>query len=233
MRILVTVLAGVTGLAPLYAHAQGFNAQTFRPSNSTSGAFSQDAAHVLQRNDVDVGLTLDYAHNSLVLRDPDSGAILPGGGVLSNRLVGHLGAGVGVGGFVELRARLPVIPFENGNVSTLRAGEALNTATIGDLSLGAKAALYGKRGREGLQLALAADLDLPTGSAANFAGDDAFSFRPRLVVGFEQQGFFAALNGGYAVRRQRAIPVGRDPAALVGAGRGVFLPRLQWGGRCP
>ena len=59
MRILVPVLAGLTALAPLSARAQGFDAETFRPANSTSAAFSQEMAHVLRKGDVNAGLMLD------------------------------------------------------------------------------------------------------------------------------------------------------------------------------
>ena len=71
MRILGTVLLALVCLAPLRARAQGFDAVTFRPATSTSSAFSQEMAHVLGRGDINAGLTLDYARNPLVLRDPD------------------------------------------------------------------------------------------------------------------------------------------------------------------
>jgi hypothetical protein len=69
-------------------------------------------------------------------------------------------------------------------------------------------ALYGKPKDEGFKLALAADLSLPTGSASDFTGDNYVSFRPRLIAGFEQDGWTAAVNAGYAARRQRAIATG-------------------------
>ncbi len=59
-------------------------------------------------------MTLDYARNPLVLRDPTN-EIVAGGGVVANRLVGHLGGAYGIPGFLEVRASLPVVIVENGN----------------------------------------------------------------------------------------------------------------------
>src|SRR5262245_19576114 len=103
MRTQVTVLAGLACLAPLSARAQGFDAETFRAANSTSAAFSQEMPRVLRRVDFAGGLTLDYAHNPLVLRDPTTNEVVPNGGVVSDRLVGHLGAAFGFGGVFEAR----------------------------------------------------------------------------------------------------------------------------------
>jgi len=231
MRTLGLVLAGLLCLAPLPARAQGFDAETFRPASSTSAAFSQDAANVLGQGDVNAWLTLDYAHNPLVLRDPMTNAILPGGAVLANRLVGHLGGAYGLGHGIEVRAALPVVIVESGDVSGVGAG-SLGTTALGDLRLGAKASLLGQRGQEGFQLALAADLDLPTGSANDFAGDDGFSFRPRVIAGFEKNGWQGALDAGYAVRKKRAIAGGNltvDDQLLGGVELGyAVIPRSLW-----
>ena len=232
MRILGTVLLGLVCLAPLGARAQGFDAETFRPAGSTSSAFSQDLAHVLGRGDINGGLTLDYARNPLVLRDPMTNEILPGGGVVANRLVGHLGGAYGIADILELRASLPVVIVENGNLASVDAGASLGTTVIGDLRLGAKAALIGEPGREGFQLALAADLSLPTGSASDFAGDDSVSFRPRAIAGFDKRGFSGALNAGYAVRRKRVVEAGNltvNDQLLAGLALGyAVIPRSLW-----
>src|SRR5262245_19417870 len=191
MRIQVTVLAGLACLAPLLAHADGFDAENFRPANSTSAAFSQDMARVLGRGDYNAGLTLDYAHNPLVLRDPITNEIVANGGVVSDRLVGHLGAAFGFGDVLEARVGLPVVIVQDGNVANLRPG-SLGTTTLGDLRVGGKAMLYGKRGEDGFKLALAADLTLPTGSEDDFAGDDTVSFRPSVIAGVDQSDFSGA-----------------------------------------
>ena len=205
MRIQVTVLAGLACLAPLSARAQGFDAENFRAANSTSSAFSQDMARVLGRGDFNVGLTLDYAHNPLVLRDPMTNDVVANGGVVSDRLVGHLGAAFGFGDVLEARVGVPVVIVQDGNLSSLGGG-SLGTTTLGDLRVGGKAALYGKRGEDGFKLAIAADLTLPTGSEIDFAGDDTVSFRPRLIAGVDQGNFSGALSAGYAFRRE-SVPL--------------------------
>src|SRR5262252_1410440 len=231
MRIQVTVLAGLAWLVPLSVRAQGFDAENFRAANSTSAAFSQEMARVLGRGDFDVGLTLDYAHNPLVLRDPVTNDVVTNGGVVSDRLVGHLGAAFGFGDVLEARVGFPVVIVQNGNVSDLRSG-SLGTTTLGDLRVGGKAALYGKRGEDGFKLALAADLDVPTGSANNFAGDDMFSFRPRVIAGVDMRNFSGALTAGYAFRKERTVAAGNltvDDQLLAGLALGYAIkPTRLW-----
>jgi outer membrane protein OmpA-like peptidoglycan-associated protein len=220
MRILGTVLAVLAALVPLPARAQSFNAETLRPVISTSAGFSQDTAGVLGAGVLNAGLTLDYARNPLVVRDLVTNEVLPNGGVISNRLAGHVGAAFGLGGIVEARIHLPVVLFQDGNPGVLSPGSSLGTTTLGDLSVGAKASLVGRPGQDGFKLALAADVDLPTGSAANFAGDGGVSFRPRLIAGVELGRLQAALTAGYAVRPRQAVVAGdftMDDQVLGGA----------------
>jgi outer membrane protein OmpA-like peptidoglycan-associated protein len=232
MRILGTVLVTLAGLVSFEAEAQTFNAETFRPALSTSAGFSQDTANILGRGDFNAGLTLDYAHAPLVLRDLTTNEIIANGHVISDRLVGHVGAALGLGNILEARVRFPVVLFQDGNLGALRPGSTLGTTTVGDLSLGAKVALVGHPARDGFKLALAADLDLPTGSAANFAGDGAVSFRPRVIAGLGFGGVHLALSGGYAARRQRTVVEGdfkMDDQVLAGAVLSYALvPRQLW-----
>ena len=230
MRIQVTALAGLACLAPLSARAQGFDAENFRPATSTTAAFSQDMARVLPRGDFNVGLTLDYAHNPLVLRDPTTNEIVANGGVVSDRLVGHLGAAFGFGNVLEARIGFPVVIVQDGNVANLRSG-SLGTTTIGDLRVGGKAALFGARGQDGFKLAVAADLTLPTGSESDFAGDDTVSFRPRAIAGVDWQKFSGALTVGYAFRREQAVASGNltvDDQILGGLALGYAIRPNLW-----
>src|SRR6267378_4302349 len=107
MRLLASAIAGIAWVAPLCANAQGFDAQIFRPAGSTSGYFSQERAHVLGKNEINVGLALDYAHNPLVIRDRMTGEILADGGVIADRLAGHLVISYGLLGVLEARLAVP------------------------------------------------------------------------------------------------------------------------------
>jgi large repetitive protein len=219
-------------LVPLPAAAQGFNAETIRPGPSTSAGLSQETGRVLPAGDLNVGLTLGYAHNTLVVRDPATNAIIPNGALVANRVTGQLGAAFGVAGILEVRLRVPVVLYETGNLETLRPGSTLGTTVLGDVSVGAKAALVGRPNQDGFKLALLADVDLPTGSAANFAGDDAVSVRPRLVAGLDKDRLSVAVNGGYAVRPKRAVPTASftmDDQILGGLALAIaIVPRGFW-----
>jgi outer membrane protein OmpA-like peptidoglycan-associated protein len=198
--------AGLVLLCAAAAHAQGFDAQIHRPTASTSGYYSQESGKVLRAGDLNVGLTLDFAHNPLVLRDPDTGEIVTDGGVVASRLVSQLGAAVGLFGFLEARLRLPLILYQQGDLEQIRPAERLRTTTLGDMELLLKARLLGKPGEDGFQLALAAGVNFPTGSSSSFTGDGKVNLRPRLIIGFQRQRLSAAVNGGYNVRPDATIP---------------------------
>jgi outer membrane protein OmpA-like peptidoglycan-associated protein len=236
MRFIGTVvgvtLAAFLGSTASTAHAQSFNSETFRPAKSTTAAFSQDLTDVLGSGQVNAGLVLDYAHAPLVLRDPSTNQVLPGGQVISTRLVGHLVAAIGLADVLELGVRVPIVLFEDGNLALLRPGSSLATTALGDLSLGAKVALLGRPGRDGVGLALAGDVDLPTGSTNDFGSDGAVSVRPRLIAGLKHGGVQLAVNAGYAARRRRVVASGdfvMDDQALAGvASSYAVIPDRLW-----
>jgi outer membrane protein OmpA-like peptidoglycan-associated protein len=225
-------LTALLGASWSSARAQTFNVETFRPAKSTSAAFSQDVADVLGRGDVNAGLVLDYAHAPLVLRDLGTNQVLPGGQLISGRLVSHLVAAIGFADVVELGVRAPIVLYQDGNLALLHPGSSLGTTTMGDLSLGAKAALVGRPHRDGFELALAADLDLPTGSAGDYAGDGGLGLRPRLVAGLKSGGLQVALNAGYAARPRRVVAAGdftMDDQALGGLALSyAVIPGSLW-----
>ena len=134
----ILAVASASSLAPRPAHAQGFNADIHRPATSTSGYFSQDKGQVLGRGQLNVGLTLDFAHNPLVLRDPATGDIVTDGGVVANRMVSHLGVSVGFFDFLELRARLPFVLFQDGHLDLVRPADKLNKVALSDMTFSAK-----------------------------------------------------------------------------------------------
>ncbi|HXI57430.1 MAG TPA: OmpA family protein [Polyangia bacterium] len=233
MRIaVVTLLAGVVCFTPVGARAQGFDAQIFRPATSTSGYFSQDKAKVLGRGTVDAGLTLDLAHNPLVLRDADTNQIVPDGGVVANRLAGHLGVSIGLGDWIELRARLPVVLYQGGDFGLIKPQDKLKTTVLGDLDYVVKAGIVGKPASAGFHLAASLGFSVPTGSSSNFAGDGSVGLRPRLIVGHESPRLSLAANAGYNVRHKNNlstvnITVDDELAGGVGAGYAV-IPDSLW-----
>ncbi|HEY2901059.1 MAG TPA: OmpA family protein [Polyangia bacterium] len=200
--VAATLLAALVCLAPAVARAQGFDAEIFRPATSTSGYFSQEKARILGRGDIDAGLTLDFAHNPLVLRDAVTNEIVDNGAVVANRLVGHLGIALGLVDWLELRARLPVVLYQGGDVDLVSPQNKLKATTLGDLEFFAKGRLVGKPADDGFHLALALGFSVPSGSASNFSGDGSVAARPRLVAGYESARLSLAANAGYNVRRK-------------------------------
>jgi outer membrane protein OmpA-like peptidoglycan-associated protein len=225
-------LGALLGLASVPAQGQTFDVETFRPATSTRSAFSQDLADVLRHGELNAGLVLDYAHAPLVLRDLGTNQVLPGGQVISGRLAGHVVGAIGLANVVEIGVRVPIVLYQHGSPDVLRAGASLGTTVPGDVSLGARIALLGRPGRDGFKVAVAAELDLPTGSTDDFAGDGGLGFRPRLVAGLDRGALQLALNAGYAARPRRVVVAGdftMDDQALAGLALSyAVIPASLW-----
>ncbi|HVR62597.1 MAG TPA: OmpA family protein [Polyangia bacterium] len=190
------------------AEAQGFDAQLFRPAMSTSAYFSQERARVLGRAEINAGLTLDYARNPLVLRDADTNQIVDGGSVVANRLAADVGIALGIADFLELRARVPIVLVQTGELDLIRAQGSLKATALGDFEVSAKAGLVGGPADVGFHLAVALGLTVPSGSTSGFAGDGGVGARPRLIIGYEAARFSLAANAGYNLRHKNSLPSG-------------------------
>jgi MYXO-CTERM domain-containing protein len=191
------------------AHAEGFDAQLFKPTTSTTGFISQDGPDVLPSGFLHVRLTFDVATDLLVLRDPDTGEpvivrdpmtgeVIADGKVLSNRTGVTLGASYGIADRFELSAALPVAMSQSGNLMLVnREGELAGTA-LGDLRLGGKVRLLDAGP---FRLGAALNVVVPTGDDEAFAGAGTVVVTPRVIAGVRLGRLALAANGGYALRQ--------------------------------
>jgi outer membrane protein OmpA-like peptidoglycan-associated protein len=225
--------------APRAAHAEGFDAELFKPTTSTTGFISQDGDGVLPAGALQMKLTLDVASDLLVLRDPDTGeplmvtdpntgeVISADGRVLGRRTGVSLGAGYGIGDWLELSASLPMAVAQTGNLVLLNRTDDLPQTALGDLRLGAKARLFGERS---FGVAGSLTLVVPTGDDAAFSGAGTVIAIPRLVAGVHTGRTAFAVNLGYALRQPGgAGNLEVDDEVMVGAGaRFDLVPGMLW-----
>jgi hypothetical protein len=223
----LVTLAGATG-GGRTARAAGFDLDVFKPATASTGFLCADSGNVLPARAVDVGMTLGYAHQPLVRSDQKTG--LSTGDVVSDRVTGYLTAIVGVTDRINVGLRMPTVLHQAGNVDIAVGDETTGTLirprtpAAGDIDLLARARLL--NGTNGttlgkLHLTLTTAIGLPTGATDALAGNGGFSFRPRLVAGWDIDRFSAALSAGYEFRSSTEVPSSNlvvGNAATAGAG---------------
>ncbi|MFT3764169.1 MAG: OmpA family protein [Minicystis sp.] len=165
---------------------------------------------------------LDYAHDPLVLRGDQTGKKL--GSIVSDQVALHLSGTFALFRRVALNVDLPV-SFQRGD-TMLASSLALpspSVAGLGDLRLGARAAIYGDS-TDPFQIALGALVWLPTGTRSAFAGDGGFRSEPQLIVGGLTRWFAWSAMIGPELRAARPFGGVTSGAAIhYGAAIG-FLP---------
>lgn len=118
-----------------------------------------------------------FADDPLVARDAISGDEHV---VIDEQAGFHLALGMAID-IVQLYAALPLYTQDPASLpaGTTAQVDRPEATGLGDLRLGARLTLLK---RDPVELALAADLVLPTGSKAAFAGDGSVEFQPRVIV---------------------------------------------------
>lgn len=168
-------------LAGNLAQAQGFDAQRYVPPAGAAGGLLIERAQVPRHLGGSVGLFVNYADDSVVLRDPDSGEIL------SRPLDALFGMDL-LGSFalfdrLELAIDIPVMVLYAGD--TLRLGPTPLVAApgLGDVRLVPKVVLLETGSQNGFQLGAALPITLPTGDAEALRGAGELSLEPRVLLG--------------------------------------------------
>jgi len=223
-RSVLVVAFAVSALA--IARADGFDAQLYQATTSSSGYVSQDGANVLPSGVLDVGATLDFAHDPLVLRDASTGEQLMDGGVVANRLGLTITSGFGLTKWLEVGLAVPVVLAQNGDLGLI-TNDQLATTTLGDIRGFAKARIFH---RDRVAIAGALDVTVPSGNAESFTGGNTASARPRLIAGWQDERWSAALNVGFRFRGEsRVVNVVVDDELTTGAGAAFALvPERVW-----
>lgn len=161
---------------PVAAHAEdptarGFDADPVKPALSLDGGFAVETARAAEKGSRSFGAVLDLASGLMVLKSGSTSDDL-----IAQRLTLHLLGSYSIGR-VELGAHLPVALRQQTDFSLL-VGQGVTgplvapiaSAAFGDLRLGAKLPLLDGT-RWPVDLAVMADLRLPTGNPRAFMSD--------------------------------------------------------------
>ncbi len=219
-------LAALLALPTMAARAQApqdsFSANRFAPAPGAGNFLQVDGAQVRTHLQPSFGLTLDYAHEPLVVHtvscsDPVAGTGCQVDGVRSELVsfaaTANLWGALTISERVQVSLLLPVV-FLNGDGlnATGRGAGALDiagggAAGLGDPRIGVKVRLLGEEG-DVFHLAAATWLTLPLGEViqeGRFLGNPGVTVGGHLVAEVESDGFHLALNAGGMWREEQTL----------------------------
>jgi outer membrane protein OmpA-like peptidoglycan-associated protein len=187
-------VAGWLAAAPLAAQQSGFALDRLAPAPSSEDGLALVLPRTLQHLRPSFGLTLDYAHQPLVIaRAGDD----PNAALVKHRFVGHATAALGLGTRAELFVRVPVLFAQRGDSQTLGlvSRDVSSSSAFGMVSLGGGVRIAGEDDGP-LQLGATAWLELPSGREAALSKDDGVGFAAVATGAAHIQGFSFAVNAG-------------------------------------
>jgi len=234
--LLLGISSSVARVAPVAAQSRGFSINRFDVSERGSDWFVGESLDLRGHGRGALGLVLDYAYKPLVLYDTQGREHAL---IVSDQLVVHLGGSLMLWDRLRLAANVPIVALTEGHSASLR-GETLspNTGTsLGDIRLSADLRLVGSYAGPA-QLAIGAQVYLPSGDRTAFAGDGKVRFVPRLLLAGELSVFAYSVRAAFDYRAQNqalaGVPVGSEVffAATSGiqfAGRRVLIGPEVWG----
>ena len=196
---LALVVHGALG-SVAHAQTQGFALDRYDPAEHGGDWFAGESLDLRGSLRPAIGLTLDWAHDPLVVYDADGDEVAA---VVENQLYAHLGGGLRLWDRVRLAVNLPIALWQSGEDGTVDGTtfSSSGDTALGDLRIGADVRLVGAY-REPISLALGLQAHLPTGDREAFTGDGSVRLAPRLLVAGEIARFAYSARLGFVFRPQ-------------------------------
>lgn len=196
--------------ASALAQEEDVDTQRFQPRVTSGGYFHTEGSDVRGTLDpFSLGLWLSYAHNPLIVIEDDE--VIEQ--IVSAQVAFDLTASYAFADWFELGVHLPLAYL---------SGDDVSDATLGDARVLPKFRLLDDE-RDGVGLALLADVRLPTHTSQFYGGARLPAFAPRLIIDhrFGLTGFRAGLDIGVLLRdetRFRNVSAASEFQAGVGVG---------------
>ena len=226
-RIAALLVAAGAWLAGSSARAEEgrFDAQVFRPSAAPRDLVMVRKSEVIGTLSPVVGLFSDLGFDPLVLVNKSTNQAI---NAVAARLTLTPMAGIGLFNWVDVTVAVPLVAWQyGGNLRGIGTEGPVKSIALGDMRLSTRVSLpYLNRKDEvkrGFGMALAGDVNLPTGSMKDFTSDGVVTGGPRS----------SRIIGSASARsspRTSASGSGPTASSLV-CGSGTW-PRSAWGPRC-
>jgi len=222
---LVTCLAA----APASAQEKRFDAEVFQPSAGPRDLVMVQKSEVIGHLSPTLGLYADVELNPLsLITNPSSGQDVQ---AVTQRLTVTPMAGIGFFNWLDVTAALPLIGYQTGgNLREIGTEGSVQSSAVGDLRLSVRVAIpYLNRKNDvksGFGLAVAGNVNLPTGSVAAFTSDGVVTGGPVVIADYRFGfGLLLAANTGLWLRPSTdfaGIKIGSMASAGVAAEQYVW-----------
>ena len=176
---LASLAVALTLAPPARADSVGYALDRFEPAPAGDPFFVVEYPWYSAARWFAGGLTLDVAHDPLIIHqfDPNGSSVTQA--VISNEVAGHLQLAGALSRRVGLSASIPVVLYESGSqVQDLRP----TSGVAGDVRLGVRVLLVG-HADAAFTLSAAGYAWLPTGSQDKLTGDGQARLMPRVTAG--------------------------------------------------
>ncbi|MFO0576445.1 MAG: OmpA family protein [Polyangia bacterium] len=190
---------------------RGFELNRYEPTAAGEWSFAVDHPWYSSLRYFAGGITLNYAHNPLVLgqRSPagDYSVLRP---IIEHRLMGHVDVAGSFADRVLVGFSLPVVLMERGNSE---AGvRPIDTAALGDPRIGARFRLLGQPYGSAFSLSLGLDLWIPLnstrsgdGTSQEQVGETGVRLLPKLMMGGLSHSVMWSFSLGFMYRPVQSI----------------------------
>lgn len=205
-KTLLCSLAALLAAGSAQAEEKRFDASVFRPSAAPRDLVMVQKSEVIGNLSPVVGVYTSFGLNPLSLINQSTGSAIK---AVTARLEFTPMVGIGFFNWVDVTLAVPLIAWQTGdNLRPLGTEGKVPAQAIGDMRLAARLTLpYFNRKDEvksGFGMAVAGNLNLPTGSPAAFTGDGAITGGPVLIADYRFGfGMLIAANGGVWLRPDR------------------------------
>lgn len=162
---------------------EGFALNRFDPSERGSEWFALETLDLRGHARPALGLVLDWAHRPLAIYDANGDSQTK---IVSEQVYLHAGGSIVLWERLRLGVNVPIAIMNDGTTGVLNTTppqtfNAPQGAGIGDIRLGGDVRLLGVYG-DPITVAIGGHFYLPTGSRANYTGDETLRFQPRVVA---------------------------------------------------
>ena len=226
---LVPALCGLLAAGSV-AHAQsapnsGFQLNRYEPTAAGEWSFAVDHPWYSSTRYFAAGITLNYAHNPLVLGTVSAdGSFSESQPLISHHFISHIDL---AGSFLDrilVTGSLPVILVNQGD-------QVQSSIAVGDPRLGVMGRLYGQPYQDVFSVSLGANVWIPlrafTNSFPSTSGDQSVRVMPKLVLGGIWKKLLWSFTGAFLYRPEA---VATDlPAAAAQATVGRASSEMQFG----
>jgi outer membrane protein OmpA-like peptidoglycan-associated protein len=225
----VAAAVDVQSASAQVAEAQNFSVERFSISQDRNGILSVESGALGERLSWDMHLWLGSANDPLnIYSNTMDGGHTRVGTLVRNRLGGELGGSVVALHWLQVAADLPLIFDQSRDATQTGVNGMLSDiggVGLGDLRVSPKAQLL-RGGMVPFDLALTAEVTLPTASAANYRGETGATVYPFLSLSGTASRLRWAVNLGYLARKPKAIAdLKIDDELRARAGIGVGLTK--------